>query len=137
MPYEGEFAGYRSLQRIVETERVKSLLSRSRVFKPNTDSSVSCKAAPVPAGILPNYVEAIDGSHAEVDVRNGYPGAKVGYCTVASVLLNLAEMSRLDENRPVDPREFRQTEEASTVDAALNEQNLRELLSRLFSELQL
>ena len=103
-----KFAGYRSLQRIVETERVKSLLSRSRVFKPNTDSSVSCKAAPVPAASFKTNVVAIDGSHAEVDVRNGYPGAKVGYCTVASVLLNLAEMSRLDENRPVDPREFRQ-----------------------------
>jgi hypothetical protein len=33
-------------------------------------------------------------------------------------------MARLDENRPVDPREFRQTEEASTVDAALPGSNV-------------
>ncbi|MGB7083340.1 MAG: hypothetical protein WBD54_17055, partial [Candidatus Acidiferrales bacterium] len=56
--------------------------------------------------------------------RNGYPGAKVGYCTVASFLLNLAEMNRLDQHRPVDPEQFRKTEEASTVDAALPGSNV-------------
>ncbi len=35
MPYEGEFAGYRPLQRIAETERVKSLLKKSRVLPTN------------------------------------------------------------------------------------------------------
>jgi hypothetical protein len=121
MPYEGEFAGYRPLQRIVETERVQSLLRRSRVYQSNTSGAtlVVPNSVPSAAGGLPNYVVAIDGSNAEVDVRNGYPGAKVGYCTVASVLLNLAEMTRLDRQRPVDPQEFRRTEEASTVDAAL------------------
>jgi hypothetical protein len=124
VPYEGEFAGYRPLQRIVETERVQSLLRKSRVFQPNSEADVSPKSAPSPVHGLPSYVVAIDGSNAEVDVRNGYPGAKVGYCTVASVLLNLAEMSRLDEQRPVDPLEFRKTEEASTVDAALPGSNV-------------
>lgn len=126
MPYEGEFAGYRPLQRIVETERVQGLLRKSRVFQPNANgtSIVSPKQAPPPSHGLPSYVVAIDGSNAEVDVRNGYPGAKVGYCTVASVLLNLAEMARLDEQRPVDPLEFRKTEEASTVDAALPGSNV-------------
>jgi hypothetical protein len=124
MPYEGEFAGYRPLQRIVETERVQSLLRKSRVFLTSVASTISPKAAPVPSHELPSYVVAIDGSNAEVPVRNGYPGAKVGYCTVASVLLNLAEMSRLDRSRPVDPMEFRKTEEASTVDAALPGSNV-------------
>ena len=65
------------------------------------------------------FAIAIDGSWAEVDVRNGYPGAKVGYCTVASVLLDLLKIEELDAFRPVDPREFRKTEEASTLDAAM------------------
>jgi hypothetical protein len=73
---------------------------------------------------LPAFVVAIDGSNAEVNVKNGYPGAKVGYCTVASVLLNVKEMDRLDEQRPVDPKEFRKTEEASTIDAALPGSNV-------------
>lgn len=126
MPYDGEFAGYRPLQRIVETERVQQLLRRSRVCKPNTGNGVTAVPKPAPDNScpLPAYVVAIDGSNAEVDVRNGYPGAKVGYCTIASVLLNLAEMARLDQKRPVDPAEFRKTEEASTVDAALPGSNV-------------
>ena len=43
MPYDGEFAGYRPLQRIVETERVQNLLRKSRVFQPNTTNTVSPK----------------------------------------------------------------------------------------------
>jgi hypothetical protein len=69
-------------------------------------------------------VVAIDGSYAEVPVKNGYPGANVGYVTVASVLLNLVEMNRLDEQRPIDPAEFRMTEQAATVDAALPGSNV-------------
>jgi hypothetical protein len=121
MPYEGEFAAYRPLQRIAETERVKSLLKKSRVLIPNQNGSGALTPiAPPPASTsLPDYVVAIDGSWAEVDVRNGYPGAKVGYCTVASVLLDLLKIDELDCARPVDPREFRKTEEASTLDAAM------------------
>jgi len=121
MPYEGEFATYKPLQRIAETERVKSLLKKSRVYIPaQTDSSALVpKTPPAPSTELPEYVVAIDGSWAEVDVKNGYPGAKVGYCTVASVLLDLMRVDELDEHRPVDPREFRKTEEASTLDAAM------------------
>jgi len=40
MPYEGEFAGYRPLQRIVETERVQGLLRKSRVFQQSGPSAV-------------------------------------------------------------------------------------------------
>jgi hypothetical protein len=68
---------------------------------------------------LPSLIVAIDGSHAEVDVRNGYPGAKVGYCSVASVVLNLAEVERLDVSRPVNPTDFRRTEEPSSDASAL------------------
>ena len=68
---------------------------------------------------LPSLVLAIDGSHAEVDVRNGYPGAKVGYCSVASVIMNLAEVDRLDANRPISPIDFRKTEQPSSDASAL------------------
>jgi hypothetical protein len=126
MPYEGEFAGYRPLQRIVETERVQGLLRKSRVYRLNGKGTSVAQSTPAPPAHhgLPSYVVAIDGSNAEVDVRNGYPGAKVGYCTVASILLDLAEMSHLDEQRPVDPLQFRRTEDASTVDAALPGSNV-------------
>src|SRR5207244_10923752 len=77
------------------------------------------KVPPAPPTALPDFIVAIDGSNAEVPVANGYPGAHIGYCTVASVLLNVREIDRLAENRPVDPRHFRRTEGAATIDAAL------------------
>ena len=109
MPYEGEFAAYKPLQRIAETERVKTLLKKSRVCLPSTAGvpALVPKAPPDISTPLPIFAVAIDGSWAEVDVRNGYPGAKVGYCTVASVLLDLHKVEELDAFRPVDPREFR------------------------------
>jgi hypothetical protein len=121
MPYEGEFAGYKPLQRIAETERVKTLLRKSKALAagPTGVPALVPKAPPETSTPLPIFAVAIDGSWAEVDVRNGYPGAKVGYCTVASVLLDLLRVDQLDANRPVDPREFRKTEEASTLDAAM------------------
>jgi hypothetical protein len=125
MPYENEFASYRPLSRIAESERVTALLKKARVFR-RSDSGPSIDPMPVsePTTVMPDFVVAIDGSHAEVDVKNGYPGAAVGYCTVASVLLNLKMINVLDEHRPVDPVSFRQTEESSTIDAALPGSNV-------------
>jgi hypothetical protein len=124
MPYEGEFAQYQPLRRIAETERVVQLLRRARVYQPNRSTDIDPRPAPDASQELPDFVVAIDGSNAEVPVKNGYPGARVGYCTVASVLLNLREVNRLDNSRPVDPREFRKTEEAATIDAALPGTNI-------------
>ena len=121
MPYEGEFAHYQPLRRIAETERVRQLLKRAKVYDPPA-AATSSHPRPVqaPAAVgTPDFIVAIDGSNAEVPVRNGYPGARVGYCTVASVLLDLKLTGELDAYRPVDPREFRRTEEAATIDAAL------------------
>jgi len=125
MPYENEFASYRPLRRIAESDSVTSLLARARVFR-SSDSGPIATPLPAPAATaaLPDLVVAIDGSNAEVNVVNGYPGAKVGYCTVASVLLNLKKIDILDEHRPVDPVDFRQTEESATIDAALPGSNV-------------
>lgn len=125
MPYENEFAGYRPLHRIAEAERVRALLGRARTLPATSPTPmVAPHVAPAVEGALPDLIVAIDGSHAEVDVKNGYPGAKVGYCTVASVLLNLHEVERLDAQRPADPVAFRKTEEAATIDAALPGSNV-------------
>jgi hypothetical protein len=120
MPYEGEYAHYQPLKRIVESERVQQLLRRSRVLDQSTlTQQVVPKTPPAADSRLPSLVLAIDGSHAEVDVRNGYPGAKIGYCSVASVVLNLAEVERLDAIRPVNPIDFRRTEDPSSDASAL------------------
>jgi hypothetical protein len=120
MPYEGEFAGYHPLRRLVESERVKELLARAKVFRPShaVHKAMPSKAPPSP-NQSPSFALAIDGSYAEVDVKNGYPGAKVGYCTVAGVFLDLQLIDLLDEIRPADPREFRKTEQPSAIDTSL------------------
>jgi hypothetical protein len=93
---------------------------RSRVLDPSTlTQHATPTVAPTADSLLPSLVVAIDGSHAEVDVRNRYPGAKVGYCSVASVVLNLAEVERLDAVRPVNPSDFRRTEDPSSDASAL------------------
>jgi hypothetical protein len=132
VPYEGEFASYRSLNRITQTDRVKQLLTKARVIHAEEQlATLSPALAPTASEAAPAFAVAIDGSYAEVPVKNGYPGAHVGYVTVASVLLNLSDLDRLDEQRPIDPAEFRKTEQASTVDAALPGSNVvtREHLS--------
>jgi hypothetical protein len=68
---------------------------------------------------MPHYVVAVDGSYAPVTIRNGFPGAEAAYVTVASVLLDIAKTQHLDRHRPVDPREFRTTEQAESIDSAL------------------
>lgn len=120
MPYEGEYASYQPLKRIVESDKVKGLLKEARKLDRGElqAAAVVCDA-PVFGGKLPAAVIAIDGSIAEVDVSNGYPGAKVGYCSVASVIVDLAEMEKLDEHRPVDPTLFRKTEEVSSDGVAM------------------
>ena len=113
MPYEGEFAHYNPLRRIAENVRVKELLSRSKVHRAEASSS----SVPIPtiapdcSRDLPRLIVAIDGSDIEVPIVNGYPGAMIGYCTVASVLIDLALIQRLDTHRPIDPLKFRETEE--------------------------
>jgi hypothetical protein len=125
MPYEGEFAQYQPLRRIAESEQVQKLLKRAKTNIPvNTGPSIVPQQAPDDGSHPPDLLVAIDGSMAEVPVKNGYPGAKVGYCTVASVLLNLRLIDTLDVDRPVNPVEFRATEEASTIDAALPGSNV-------------
>lgn len=120
MPYEGEYAHYQPLKLIIESQRVQQLLRRSRVLDPSTLPQQAVPRTPPDADTMhPSLVLAIDGSHAEVEVRNGYPGARVGYCSVASVVLNLAEVERLDAARPVNPVDFRRTEDPSSDASAL------------------
>lgn len=121
MPYEGEFASYKSLSRLASSERVKELLGSYEVHN-RAASSDSVPLITLPAthsDWLPNFVLAVDGSHHEQPVKNGFPGAEISYLTVSSVLLDMAKMRQLDSQRPADPVEFRTIEKASSIDCAL------------------
>ncbi len=122
MPYEGEFAQFRSIKRLTESERVKKLLGSYEICGASTEQRpLSSVLAPDirPSGWLPKIILAVDGSHVEIPVRNGFPGAEASYVTVASVLVDLAKVHELGTARPVDPKEFRKTEKADSIDCAL------------------
>jgi hypothetical protein len=72
MPYQGEFAGYRSIRRLVGADAVQQLLKRARVAPPNaTQNTPSPSPSPDPQTEQPAFVVGIDGSYNEVPVRNG------------------------------------------------------------------
>jgi hypothetical protein len=128
MPYEGEYAGYTPLKRIAENKRVQDLLKNYQVVKAPLISGtfggdsltvVTIASLPRRIGWVPEYVISVDGSLAEIPVDNGYPGAEVGYLTVATVLLNFKKMKELDAKRPVDPAQFRATRNTTPVDDVL------------------
>lgn len=122
MPYEGEFASAKSLSRIASSEHVQQLLGSYGIKERRPDEPDAPKlitlAAP-PSEWQPELVLAVDGSHAEVKIENGFPGAEASYITVSSVLLDVEKMRQLDAQRPVDPREFRKIEDADSIDSAL------------------
>ncbi|MGH8566095.1 MAG: hypothetical protein ACREXW_19220 [Gammaproteobacteria bacterium] len=100
-------------------------MRRAQVRTPGTsEPAITPSVPPGAEEPLPEFIVAIDGSTQEVAVKTGYPGAQVGYLTVASVLLDLGAVDRLDAARPADPVAFRKTEEAATIDAALPGSNV-------------
>ena len=75
MPYEGEFAKYGPLRRLVESERVNQLLGSYKIrnISDRLESLQSLNPIQLqPGDWTPNYLIAIDGSHAEVDIKNGF-----------------------------------------------------------------
>ena len=125
MAGKGDFASSRSLVRLVQAERVKELLKTARPIAPDSQaSSILPLQAPPTIDQIPLNAVAIDGSYVELPVRGGYPGASLGYVTVAGVILNLTRLEELDRNRPIDPVEFRKTETAATIDGALPGSNV-------------
>lgn len=120
MPFEGEFASYGPLRRIASSDRVQALLKICRRRESEAKNFAALKPAPIqPSGWIPDYVIAIDGSHAEVPVETGFPGAEVSYLTIASVIVDLARMRQLDLQRPVDPRDFRTLESPASIDCVI------------------
>ena len=120
MPYEGEFAQHKSLNRLVQSERVQQLLGGFRIREQN-DLNIEplIKMQIKRTGWTPTWVISIDGSHQEVEIKNGFPGAEASYVTVASVMLDIKKMRKLDEQRPVNPKDFRTLERAESIDCAL------------------
>jgi protein-tyrosine-phosphatase len=121
MPFENEYASYEPLRRILENPKVKALQSRLKVrLISESQDEIKQRLTELskikPSDFQPDLIIAIDGSHHEVKIENGFPGAEIGYITVASVLLFLNKVHEHSKEEFIDPKKFRETEKAETID---------------------
>ena len=126
MGFENEPSGIKSLKRIAESKRIKSLLERYQILTPpRTPEDMAPLLAKVePSDWKPKWILSIDGSCLSHSVQNGYPGAEVGYITISAVLIDAAKQREIDHNRPVNPADFRATQTPSSIDEILPGSNI-------------
>lgn len=122
MGFEGEFASYEPLRRMVSSDKLDAMKNRFvlRKEQQNKDSfnqQLTLISELTPSDFQPDLVLAIDGGELTVRVENGFPGAEVGYITVASVLIDLQKIKELGKQEFINPIKFRETEKASTIDS--------------------
>ncbi|WP_183576113.1 DNA double-strand break repair nuclease NurA [Mucilaginibacter sp. X5P1] len=121
MSFEGEFASYEPLRRLLDSPSVQQLQSRLRIREKTEESHAFIrqlinKSDVIHASVQPDMVLGIDGSHVEAKAENGFPGAELGYITVASVLIDLKLVNQLARTDFISPKQFRKTEKASTIE---------------------
>lgn len=94
MGFEGEFASYEPLRRILSSEKVKSLQDSLIVNDNiNLDTNLLTKhtftKSQLPSNYSPDYIIAIDGGYHASKIKNGFPGAEIGYIAIsASLIIN-------------------------------------------------
>ncbi|EKE28668.1 MAG: hypothetical protein ACD_3C00033G0006 [uncultured bacterium (gcode 4)] len=124
MWFDWEFASYEPLRRILDSEKVKALQWRFKIRKDGDDeedifSKLVHKSDLEEGSILPDWAVAIDGSNMSVKAENWYPGAEFGYISIASVLIDMKLVKELWQNDFIDPKKFRDTEKASTIESVM------------------
>ena len=123
MPFQNERASYAPLRRILQSEKVRKLQARfRRVDAERTAEDVSQAIAPrvtQVGGRRPDLLLAIDGGYVSADVDTGYPGAEIGYITVAAVLILVDKLREVAASDIIDPVEHRKTQRRSSVDTAV------------------
>ncbi|MFV5501104.1 DNA double-strand break repair nuclease NurA [Acinetobacter towneri] len=121
MGFEGEFASYDPLRRLLDSEKVKSLQERLQIRQQDEvekyENSIIKRSELAESALQPDLVLAIDGSYQAHKVQNGFPGAEFGYVTIASVLIDLAQVNELEKQDFIEPKKFRETEKASTIES--------------------
>ena len=123
MPFENERASYAPLRRILQSEKVRRLHARFRLADTgNAEEAIQNAGIELPPdhiGQQPDLILAVDGGRQPVKVRNGYPGAEIGYITVAAVLIFLDKLREVAAEEIINPVEYRKTQKQSSIDTAL------------------
>lgn len=151
MGFENEFASYEPLRRILDSLKVQSLQDMLRIRKSDEkenlkefEGSIIYKTD-LSSNFIPDYIIAIDGSYQPAKAENGFPGAEFGYITISAVLIIEKTVRELAKQDFIDPKKFRETEKASTIDTVIpgcnviikSEKSAKTSMRRaLFEELQ-
>lgn len=126
MGFENEFACYQPLRRILDSPKVRLLQDRLRVRKRGEheneqeefkDSIIN--KSDLTSDFIPDYVIAIDGSYQPSKVENGFPGAELGYITTSAVLIIEKSVREFAKQEFIDPKKFRETENASSIETVI------------------
>ena len=126
MGFENEFASYEPLRRILDSPKIQSMQDRLRVRRKNEqqneqeefESSIIDKSI-MSSDFIPDYIIAIDGSYQPAKAENGFPGAEFGYITISAVLIIEKAVREFAKQEFIDPKKFRETEKASTIDTVI------------------
>lgn len=123
MGFDGEFASYEPLRRILSSEKVKSLqdkliINNSVDFDTNLAKYTFSKSN-LPSNYSPNYIIAIDGGYHAAKIHNGFPGAEIGYIAISASLILNDEAELISKKAFINPKDFRKTEKASTLDTVI------------------
>ncbi|RYE37165.1 MAG: nuclease, partial [Sphingobacteriales bacterium] len=118
MSFEGEFASYEPLRRLLDSDKVKALQSRFVIRKKseedeNFELNILSKESLQPSQYQPDLIVAVDGSNLIAKAENGFPGAEFGYITIASVLIDLVKVKECASEEFISPKKLRETEKAS------------------------
>ncbi|MGI9338859.1 MAG: DNA double-strand break repair nuclease NurA [Gammaproteobacteria bacterium] len=121
MPFENERASYSPLRRILQSEKVRRLQERFRLAKSAGDEGEppQYESSPGTNNRQPDFVLAVDGGYHTTPIDTGYPGAEVGYITVAAVLILLDKLREVAADDIINPVEYRKTQKRSSIDTVL------------------
>ena len=125
MGFENEFAHYEPLRRILDSIKVQSLQNRLRVKISDEKEALEefegsiLNKVDLPSDFIPDYVVAIDGSYQPAKAENGFPGAEFGYITISAVLIIEKAVREFAKQEFIDPKKFRETEKASTIETVI------------------
>ena len=123
MPFSNEFASHKIIQRFAENPEIRAQLET--YIKPDFPDGLRATGQPVVRqNWRPKYVVAIDGSHHEVAYERGFPGAEVGFISLATVLINVELLMSEADKPTIDPIIFNRVESAYTLTAVLPSANM-------------
>ncbi|GBF03891.1 hypothetical protein DAERI_010063 [Deinococcus aerius] len=124
MPYSNEFAQHKILGHFTENPEVKKLIESLKDPEFPEDTRAGGRTDIPRRDWKPRWVIAIDGSHQEIPYEKGFPGAELGFVSVASVLINVELLIAESDKPTIDPVAFNRVQSANTLTAALPSTNM-------------